>query len=469
MVIGRIGVSASARELWAVNADSGVVLLRAPLDPFSNDANQWPSLVSAFREMARLSGTAGAVLSVALAAPLAEVRALELPALKEDELRAVITRGAQRYFVGARGAQLVGVAALGKRSAGEPVLTAAASQRMVFAIHAAARDAGLTIDTIVPAESAWAGAAKSIWPALGQKTGHLIVAHADRTVLVQLRDGRLHSVRKFRAGAADASVIAEAIGATAERVGAASVHRVAAIGHSDGRRELTRALSSAGVTVNGPTGPFAEAAGEPERLAATFAASAADLAFRSDDDRAVQQQSAKRVALYLSAAAVVLLVLSAGLALWGVRRQLNAVANERAALRPQLSTTLVGRTSVETAYRQLAALNVAERAAPQWTVVLVRIADHLDVDSYLTSFRGRGDSVVVEGIADHAAKVFTDLEETPGLTNIRAAAPVRREAPNGAEATQRFTIAAHLSPPPTPPAATAKPTTAKPTTARGTR
>ena len=101
---------------------------------------------------------------------------------------------------------------------------------------------------------------------------------------------------------------------------------------------------------------------------------------------------------------------------------------------------------METAYRQLAILNAAERTTPQWTVVLVNVADHLGDDAYLTSFRGRGDSVVVEGIASHAATVFNDLEKTPGLSEVRAAAPVRREAPNGADATQRFTIAARLGP-----------------------
>ena len=44
----------------------------------------------------------------------------------------------------------------------------------------------------------------------------------------------------------------------------------------------------------------------------------------------------------------------------------------------------------------------------------------------------------------HAAKVFTDLEQTPGLASIRATAPVRREAPNGGDATQRFAIAAQV-------------------------
>lgn len=413
-------------------------VFRAPLDPLNGDT-LWPSLTAALRELS--SGAEGGALSIALSSPLVEVRALDLPQLREEELRALVTRNAQRYFVGARGQQLVAISAQRRRGASNATIVAAAPMRLIVALHAAARDAGWTIDSIAPAESAWAMAASTLWPAFARGAAHLIVLQSDRTALIQLHDGHVAGIRRFRAGAADAPRIAEALQST-------QLVRVGAVGNSESRKELTRTLSAAGISVNGPSAHFVEDAEHPDRLAAVYAAPANDLSLQTEDVRAGGQERAKRFAYGVFAAAAVLVVLAGVVELWGVRRALHAVQSERAALRPQLATTLVGRTSVEMAYRQLATINASERTTPQWTVALVHIAQRLNEDAYLTAFRGRGDSIVVEGIADHAASVFTDLEKTPGLSRIGAAAPVRREAPNGAEATERFTIAAHLGDPP---------------------
>lgn len=434
------GIAISSTELCAVRTGAGGTrdsVFRAPLEPFTSETGLWPSLTAALRDLAR--NTAGGTLSVVLMPPLAEVRALDLPALREDEQRMLVTRNAQRYFVGARGQQLVAVAASRRRAASEPTVVAAASMRLITAISAAARDSGWMIDSIAPAEGAWAAAAKALWPAFAQRTGQLIVLHHDHTDMIHLRDGRVDGVRRFRSGAADASRIAEAINTNTP-----AAPRVGVVGNSESRKELTRALSAAGISVNGPSAQFLDVAELPEQLAAAFAGPKNDLVLRTDDLRGAQQKRAKRFALYIAAAAVVLVIIAGTIELWGVRRQLRDVQAQRAALKPKLAATLVGRTSIETAYRQLGVINASERTTPQWTVALVRIAEHLNEDAYLTAFRGRGDSVVVEGIADHAASVFTDLEKTPGLSRINAAAPVRREAPNGADATERFTIAAHL-------------------------
>jgi Tfp pilus assembly protein PilN len=99
---------------------------------------------------------------------------------------------------------------------------------------------------------------------------------------------------------------------------------------------------------------------------------------------------------------------------------------------------------VEAAFRQLATLGAAQRTAARWSEVVAALSDKLDEDAYLTAFRGRGDSVVVDGLAEHAARAFDAVEKTPGLVSVRAAAPVRREAPSGGPALERFTIAALL-------------------------
>jgi Tfp pilus assembly protein PilN len=168
----------------------------------------------------------------------------------------------------------------------------------------------------------------------------------------------------------------------------------------------------------------------------------------SDDQRADTDEQTRRVVRYAAWGAVALLIVAAGLELWGVHRELGAVRAQRAALKTQVAATLVGRTSVETAFRQLATLNAAQRLAPRWSGIVAGLSEALPDDAYLTAFRGRGDSVVVDGLATHAARAFDAVEKTPGLVGVRAAAPVRREAPSGGPAMERFTIAAQVAPAP---------------------
>ena len=445
----RVGVAISPLEICAVHSRAGnaaASFFRAPLEPFSGESGNWPSLAAAFRELANSVSAEEGALSVALLAPLVEVRTLELPPLREPELRALLTRNAARYFVGARSPQLVGVAwAPRARGAVAPMVAAAAPLRLISAIQGAARDSGWLVDSVTPAESAWAKAATSAWPAFAKQSAHLLVLHSDRTDLVQLRDGQVAAVRRFRTGSGDAELIADAVVSAARGPGVTTKPRVAIIGRAEGRQELARALSGAGASLVTPPPAFAEIAEQPERFAAAFAAPTNDLALRTDEVRASIDDRASRVAIAIASAAGVFVLLSGAFEMWGVKRELKAVTDERAALKPRLSSTLVGRTSIETAYSQLATLGVAERAAPQWSVVLADVTSHLVSDSYLTAFRARGDSVVVDGIASHASLVFGDFEKTPGLSNVRFAAPVRREAPNGDEPTEKFTIAAQLN------------------------
>lgn len=97
---------------------------------------------------------------------------------------------------------------------------------------------------------------------------------------------------------------------------------------------------------------------------------------------------------------------------------------------------------MEEAYRRVAELVAAERAAPAWSSVLGDFAARVPEDAHLTGFRARGDSLVVDGLAGSASLVFQALEESPALANLRASAPVRRQAPEGSDPMERFTISA---------------------------
>lgn len=442
-----LGLALSATELCVVpRAGSGAraSVWRMPLQPLNGDGTGWPALTSALNELSRSLGINGGRLEVALMPPLTEIRRLDLPPMGDHELRMLLSRNASRYFVGARSAQLVGTAMAPQRASGAAgsVMAAAVPTRLVAALHAAAREAGWTVDAVSPAEGAWCSASGSLWPALSKHSSHLLVCGEDRTELLQIDQGRLSGVRRFRAGAADAALVAEAIGPAGASQKSLALARVTAVGANAQRKELARALASAGLSVTSPPQEWAERADHADLLAAEFAGPNAAPLLRSEATLATRRADARRIITRMAAASVVLLLLAAIFTLWGAKRQLRAIQADRAAIKPLISATLVGRTSVETGLRQLAALASVQRTAPRWSTILATMSAHLDEHSYITTLRARDDSVVVDGIAVSAARAFDSMYQIPGLTNVRAAAPVRRESPQGGPAQERFTIAA---------------------------
>ena len=424
---------------------------RAALHPLNGDGSGWPALTAALHELSRVLGVTGGRLDVALMPPLTEIRRLDLPPMGDAELRTLLARNAGRYFVGARAAQLVGTVMAPQRQSGPVggVIAAAAPMRLVAALHAAARDAGWIVDAVSPAEGAWCSAIGSLWPATTRQESYLLVCGEERTDLLHVDQGRLASVRRFRAGAADATLVAQAIQA-ADGARSKSVARVSAVGAGGQRDALTRALATSGVTVTAPPAEWAERAGHSDLLAASFAGANAAPLLRTEATFASRREQQRRIVTRISVASFALLIVAALLSLWGAKRQLRAVEAERAVIRPQISATLVGRTSVENAYRQLAALATAQRTSVQWSAVIAGVSAHLDPDAHLISLRGRDDSVTVDGVAKRAFKAFGSLVDMPGLTGVYAPAPVRRESPLGAPAVEHFTIAARVAQSPAP-------------------
>ena len=441
-----VGVSISATELCAVHgaARGEPSFLRVPLEPLAADAPSWPSLVGALSELKTTTGVER--ISISLMPPLAEVRGVELPPLRDDEAERVLMRSAGRYFVTARQQQIIGIVHGGRslRTAGT-VVAAAAPARLVVAIRAAARDAELSVDAIGPAEAAWAAATTSLWPALSDGSALAIVAHRDRTDLFRLERGRLASVRRFRSGVADVDALLDVV-----HTGSASARpRIAVLGAREERGALTRALAAHGVQSLGPDAR-GSGGGDPDALAAEFAGADAGPTFRTDDARAAWSAGAWRATALVAAAAVVLAAAGAALQLWGVHRQLDIVRAERAQLAPRLSATLIGRSSVEAVTRNVMGLNAVERASPGWAHTIATLTSAVPDGAYLTAFRTRGDSIVVEGLAEQASDVFNAIEQLPQLANVRAGAPVRRELQDDLTPLERFTIIALQLPPATP-------------------
>ncbi|MEO7084571.1 MAG: PilN domain-containing protein [Gemmatimonadaceae bacterium] len=436
------GVAISLHEICAVDArirGSSDRTWRAPLEPPAPEGG-WPSLAGALSDLARTLGVTEGVLSISLLPPLTEVRQIELPPLAEADLQRVLSRDAGRYFVNARTPQVIGASFSAKRSRKGPsaVVAVAAAARLVASIRAAASVAGWTIEEIGPAETAWVGAAVSMWPAFAKQNAYAVIAHDDRTDLLQIDSGRLSGVRRFRAGAVDAPMIADVVGPSA---------RLGAAGASGPRKAIIAALSSLRVTVATPTGEHASGTDDSDVLAAQFAGSDAGPLLRTEAAVAGQTARARRMMWSILGAAAALLVAAAVVELVGVHHQLDVVRAERAAIKPQLSATLVGRTTVTGTYTQLTALDSIERNAPQWAVIIGTLGDAVPDGAHLTAIRARDDSLIVDGLALRAKPVFDALESTQGLLDVRASSPVRRELQDDGQALEHFTIAARVARP----------------------
>lgn len=422
---GRVtGVALGADVL--VTADGG---RRTALAFESGGNGARESLAAALRA---LPADANAV-AVALLPPLAEVRAIALPPLADDERDRFLARNAARYFLGARGAQQVGSAVLaGANDAAGLTLAAATAQSVMTAVELAAADAGRTVRHAVPAEAAWAAAAIAAWPAFASGAAHVLVVRESRADLLTLAGGALAGVRRFRA-AGDAAQVARVVGRDAP---------LGVLGAPELATPIVRALAEQGVTARVPDG---RTAGDADTLAARHAADALALRIRSDEARESDRRAVRRTAWLTAAGAAALLVVAAGIHALGVRRELASVRAERAAIRPQVEATLAGRTSVDAAYRDVSALATAARNAPRWSHVLGAVTEGLRDDASLTAFRARGDSIFLDGVAERAAPIFDDLARVAGVTGVRATAPVRREAAEGEQPLEHFSIGARIS------------------------
>jgi len=159
----------------------------------------------------------------------------------------------------------------------------------------------------------------------------------------------------------------------------------------------------------------------------------------------VRTSTARKMTWIIAGAAAALFLAAAGIQLWGVHHQLAQVRAERARLKPQLSSTLVGRTTVDATYRHLAALAASERNAPRWSSVIAALSQSVPEEAHLTAIRARADSLIVDGLAQHAARVFDALEKTHGLVEVKAASPVRRELQDGGSTLDHFVIGARVA------------------------
>ncbi len=426
---GSMGASLMPGTLVSVDADGAVT--RHAVGEMPVDGTPWIALESALRT-ARSDGSADSV-SIALHAPHVEVRGIALPPLAEEEAVQLLSRAGGRYFLGARGVQVVGVGAIAAK--GEQRMAAAASSRLVTAVEAAAKSAGFADIVLVPAEAAWASATAQFWPARARGGAAVIIADPSRIVVVETHAGAMTAVRRFRGGVHDVTAIAAVLRAMKGDVA------IAVVGPEPVRAELVAALAAIGVPMQPLPADWAALAADPVALAARCADLVTAPRLASIATRMANQDRVRRFGWVVAAVAAGVFLLAAGTELWGTHREIAAVEQARDVIRPAVEATLVGRTSMEDAYRRLAEVVATQRSAPIWSGVLGDMAGRIPDDAYLTGFRARGDSLVIDGFAVSASRVFDALTESPVLESVRASAPVRRQAPDG-DAMERFAIGA---------------------------
>jgi len=402
-----------------------------PLGPESDVA-------AAFGELVDRVGPRAAILHVALLPPLAEVRHLVLPRLGDDVLRRVLRRDAARYFLTGAAPVVVGGDPLpGRRRGAGPVFAAAAPQAVVDAVVSAAEAVGWSVATIVPAESAWGAAACAIWRELTRGAGTVIVPGQGRTHVLQVRRGRLVGLR--RTWGVDA--------ATGHLVELVTQSPVAVLADDATRERIEAGLSGTGVRVLAAPAT-SDSISDPAIVAARYAARAVGPELLPDALLIARRRRVRRASAVLAACAATLLMGAAGLEYYGLGRELEAIAERRAAIRGGVEDALRVREVLTALDDRLSTLWALETTGPRWSEVLPILAAHLPRDAHLTALRAVGDSILLEGEASSAAAVFDALRAAPGIDGVRADAPIRRKAGAGGASVEQFVVALRLAPAP---------------------
>lgn len=370
---------------------------RWPLRPSAGAEPISPDLLAALGALRDGIGGRNAqrALAVALLPSLAELRIVELPGIDATEAARVLTRATARYFAVPDGTAFdVAVEGNGtlQRS---PFVAVAAPRGLLDAIAAAAAASGWRVASVASAYGAWAAAAGVAGKSDSRK---ILLRGTDRVELVEVRAGRVASVRRFPVEAEE------------------SIARAA-----DGAMTVTEAA---------------------EVIAARHASAACGPVLRTDSERAAFDRRARRASAIRFAAALAIVAIAGAGDLMGSIRERHAIEREREALRAPVARALAARDSLAGAAERIALLRSTTEGAPLWSRVVVSLAAKLPADAFLTSFHASADTVRLEGSAPRAAAVFQALRDDPAVRSLRPQGPIRQSvSPDGATS-EGFTLVA---------------------------
>jgi hypothetical protein len=393
------GAAGNADAVWSTPVDHNAEARRE-------------SLTAAFLAL-REEAPGIATLHIALLPPLAEVRAVALPALPVEELLAGVTRDASRYFPVGTARQVVRVSdiavggANGTRDTsssaddarGATHLIGTADEALVDDLFAAADAAGWTIASLVPAAQAWAAGAR-----------RLSSARTATSVLVTT-DGRVDQL---------------ALGANGLR----GVRRSPVFQSRNG------SAPPQGATI------LAADADAARLLAARHAELPDEFCLWPAQVYESRRVRLTRQARVLLAATVALLTV-AGLVEWSnLRRAESGIAAARTELRDVVGAALERRDALRAQLGTAELIRSFETETPGWLALLGAVEAALPVDASLRSLRAFGDTIVLIGDADRAAPVMAALATVPELEDVRVDAPIQQQVEDGEVVSERFQLRA---------------------------
>lgn len=378
------------------------------------------------RELESAAGTSlsAATVHVTLLPPLADVRLLQLPPLRTAEALAVLRRDAGRHFLAVPAPRVVGVRM--SRRSGVPALAAAAGEALVNGVRAAVAGNGWRTASVAPAAAAWAAARSG--------NAHAIVAAVgDAVHVIGTTDNGVHALR--RVPAQDTAELVRVAG----EVHGGVPGTVLIFADGQQRDTISHALTAAGWT---PVGRHASAA----EVAARFA-NDADLELVSSGFAAERRLQETRIAARLAVAAVLMLLATAAVELWGARRDLTAVRTRRAEIRATVEPLLALRDSVDRLSTTLGDIDSIAQEIPRWTGALFDLAMLLPAETHITRLYATGDTIIIDAVGARAGNALQALRDAGTLRDVKLLGSVDRELTDGATTSERFRISARLARP----------------------
>jgi hypothetical protein len=429
-------LSPSRCSLAFRDRQSTLQLRSRELQPMREDGT-WPALREAVQELLRdwhdVFGNRPRSLRIGLQEDLAETRQVTLPPVSDDDARRLLERNASRYFLTAREPVTVSVAAA------HPVAEAAQRARIACAVPTRVLRAVLEAVRSDGSRVYWIGPSWSVlglW-LYGRTTQPARLLDLGETAtLVTWHDGQPHSLRRFARGPEALEPLLEAL-RSGEGV-------VTVLGDTADEANLvqTLALHDMPVHSSGPTP--ADVTRDARLLRFLLGAdvvAAPPLALPQSVAPSVRgSRRGPRIAK--AALFTLALVLLAG---WLYRRHLDSTLAQLQAERQALHAETPRRSAPDT-FTTRAQWLESLQASPHWSTVLATLGAHLSPPTHLLRVRAQADTLELEGRTTDLAGAFAALDTAPGLRDLRAIGPVRRDAADAATDEVRFRFEGRWTP-----------------------
>ncbi|HEU0055559.1 MAG TPA: PilN domain-containing protein, partial [Longimicrobium sp.] len=152
---------------------------------------------------------------------------------------------------------------------------------------------------------------------------------------------------------------------------------------------------------------------------------------------------ARRRTVAMASGAFALAMLSAGLHLHGINREIEQVEARRRQIATQVRHAREARANVEGVRTRLEAIAALEKESNGWTEDIAALARALPDSAHLRTLSADSTGLRLAGIARSASSVVPALEASPAFERVSLAAPVRWQQGDPGE---RFDVAAALQP-----------------------